>query len=393
MAIGTAGPARGRHRAADAAGPEVVSRALVDICRGGVPDLGPDPAVRDALGTAVRHHRIAPLAHVVLRDHDPLIAEMLRPDRDAALAMHLRAAVTLDHLGRLLGEVPWATFKGPVLSELAHPVPGLRTYRDLDLLVDPADLREVTIRFAAQGWQVVDLRDTLALPLARGEMHWRTDSGLVIDLHWSMLNVPDERRTFRVPTGDLLSRRRRVRLGFADAITLNPVDAFVHLCLHAAISGGDRMQYLLDLEQVARTLDRWDEVEQRAQEWHVGIPVGLVLGRTRAVLRSSRIPPEVVRRLGGPALLRLVTGTTDRLVPVPRLRREASFPRLVSRAARDTGGATAAALIRKTFMAATPWLRPPRVDPEDTAPADARTLEDYLRKVEVEITNGVAPAA
>ncbi|WP_448071243.1 nucleotidyltransferase family protein [Georgenia yuyongxinii] len=91
-----------------------------------MPDLPADPTVQAQLVTAVRHHRIAPLAHVGLRDLSPDVAARLRPDRDAAIAMHLRTSGVLDRLARLLPDVPWATFKGPVLSELAHPVPGLR---------------------------------------------------------------------------------------------------------------------------------------------------------------------------------------------------------------------------------------------------------------------------
>ena len=79
------------------------------------------PSVR-----AVRFHRIAPLAHVALRDVRPDLAALLREDRDHALTHHVRVTTSLAAISSTLADVPWLAFKGPVLSELLHPVAGLR---------------------------------------------------------------------------------------------------------------------------------------------------------------------------------------------------------------------------------------------------------------------------
>ena len=78
-----------------------------------VPDL---PGIEDELVRAVRFHRIAPLAHVALRDARPDLAALLREDRDRALMHHVRVTTTLAAVSNTLADLPWATFKGPVLS-------------------------------------------------------------------------------------------------------------------------------------------------------------------------------------------------------------------------------------------------------------------------------------
>src|SRR5699024_9176096 len=97
---------------------------LVAICRGTAVCVPDD----DAVVTAARHHRIAPLAHVRLREAAPAAARTLQADRDAAKSLHIRSSMLLAHVDEVLGDIPWVVFKGPVLSELAHPVAGLRSY-------------------------------------------------------------------------------------------------------------------------------------------------------------------------------------------------------------------------------------------------------------------------
>src|SRR5699024_11250654 len=81
---------------------------------------------------ALRYPRLAPLAHVLLRDTEPVLARRLKSDRDRAITVHLCATEMLRQFADLTADIPWVVFKGPVLSELAHPVPGLRDYQDLD---------------------------------------------------------------------------------------------------------------------------------------------------------------------------------------------------------------------------------------------------------------------
>src|SRR5699024_12603757 len=123
-------------------GAQRTAQSVVDVCRGVVPQVPTAPAQVTELVEALRHHRFAPLAHVLLRETEPDTAEVLKPDRDTAVGVHIRATIALEDLGRALGDIPRAPFKRPVLSDLAQPAPGLRTYNHNDILVYGSPPRE-----------------------------------------------------------------------------------------------------------------------------------------------------------------------------------------------------------------------------------------------------------
>ena len=349
------------------------------IARGEPPSVPPglraEPA---AFAAAVRYHRLAPLAHVLLRDGEPNLAEELRPDRDQARAMHLHATTLLGHLGELLDGVGWVVFKGPVLSELAHPVPGLRSYKDLDLLVRPADLREVSLRLHGAGWTIADFEDMLRNPALPGEMHWRSPSGVLMDLHWSMINMADRRRRLAVSTTDLLDRREQVPLGFASAHTLDPVDGLLHVCLHAALTGANKLLYLVDAQRMAARITDWALVGARAADWKVSPHVALVLHRAHRCLGGD-LPQGLDRVLGSSAAFRALTAAVDRAAPVQRARTEPGVARLVARAVRPGALRTSVASARSVSRRLRE--RPARARTGRTTAGDG-ALELYLERVE-----------
>ncbi|UFU02402.1 nucleotidyltransferase family protein [Ruania suaedae] len=356
-----------------------ISHSLVSIARGETPALAREVAAdpEEFLG-AVRFHRLAPLAHVLLRDSQPALGHLLRPDRDRAAAMHLHVTTLLGHVGDLLDGVPWAVFKGPVLSELAHPVVGLRSYKDLDLLVAAGDLRTVSTRLREAGWTVADFDDMLRNPQAPGEMHWRSPSGVLVDLHWSMINMAERRRTLAVPTEQLLARRVPIRLGFSTGWTLDPEDGFIHVCLHAALTGANRLLYLVDAQRMAARVTDWGEVGRRARAWKVAPHVCLVLLRARDTLGGD-LPEEMGRTLPMSWAFRALTAGVGRLAPVDRARQEPGLARLVARAVAPGAARTAAGSSRSVVRHV--LVRRPPV-PGDRVLADDRALELYLARVE-----------
>ena len=255
-----------------------VSRALVQACRGD--DAGDGLRSEDvpALVDAARFHRIAPLVLSTFRHTGEPGLQALQLDRLRAVTTHLKACAALDELAGLLEGIEWVTFKGPVLSERAHPVPGLRTYNDVDVLVAPSSLREVCRRLGAAGWRVADFEDMLASAEPPGEMHWVTPSGVMVDLHWSMINMHSRRRLFDVPTSALLERRVPVSDDSGQEWwTLDSVDSLLHVCLHAALAGANKLVYLVDADRLSRVVTDWEQVAVRAGSWCVKFQVALVL--------------------------------------------------------------------------------------------------------------------
>ncbi|WP_344812808.1 nucleotidyltransferase family protein [Microlunatus aurantiacus] len=334
----------------------------------------------DDLVGAARYHRIAPLAHVALRGVRPDLAEPLRVDRDTVIVRHSRMLAALREIETVLGDLPWLTFKGPVLSELAHPVSGLRSYKDLDILVDPLDLREAHERLNAVGWNVIDSNETLERPELSGEVRLASSRRILVDLHWSMVVNVSRRQRFPISTPMLLRRRRRVQAGLAPLWALDPTDALLHVCLHAALSGGTRLLHLIDADQLARDIDDWDLVAIRAKEWRSTAQTALVLGRARRLL-GTPLPADLYPMLGLSSVLRPALSTVDRRWPTEMLHKDESLPRLVARAVQPTARGTlawalhnsAVGVFNRTRRAPVP---PPRI------PADPSKIDQYMSAVE-----------
>ncbi len=368
-----------------------VTELLRAVCRDGVPTTARSlPA--DAVVAAARHHRISPLAHVRLRDAAPAVATELRADRDVAKSLHIRSGMLLAHVSALLADVPWVVFKGPVLSELAHPVPGLRPYGDLDLLVAPQDLRAVSRVLREAGWEVGDYEDMLRNPQTPGEMHWFTPAGIQVDLHWAMINMGSRRRLFRIDTDALLARRRQVRIGLAQAWTLDEADGLVHVALHAALAGANRLGWMLDVDQLSRQVGDWSAVAARATEWGAEAQLALALRRATATL-GTPVPAEVYRTLGTSLPLRAVLDSVDRLFPVARQRRDASPSRLVARAVRPGALRTLAQVGRNAGQGVVDRLTPRSDGAAVRVTAGEEALEVYLRAVEESARTGAAPVS
>lgn len=359
-----------------------VSEQLVSVCTGASLGSPASSDVADELVAAARYHRIAPVTHVRYRSVDPELSARLRPERDQAVGIHLRATMMLAELGLILGDVPWVTFKGPVLSETAHPLPGLRSYHDIDVLVSPSDLREVCGLLGRAGWGVADYDDMLRNPETPGEMHWITPSGLAVDLHWSMTNTAVRRARLSVPTDEVLARRHELAIGFGKVWALDPVDALVHVCLHAALTGANRLLFLLDADLLARQVDDWPLVAQRAREWRAQHHVALVLHRAAGVLGTS-VPDDLDTQLGVSGAFGLMCTVVDARAPVPSARREPGLARLVARAVRPGAARTALSVARSAALGAVERASGTKDrKPSERTTGDSEALELYLAAVE-----------
>ncbi len=283
-----------------------------------------DPA---ELVAFARYHGVAGLLYEPLRLHggapDPLL-EALRASHDASVHGHMRSMWELARVAGALtaADVAWVVVKGPAVVELLYAAQGGRSYQDLDLLVDPSVFTDALTALEADGYAPMDRNWSVLRREMRGEVHYRGASGHELDVHWNVVNM--YRGRMRVSTRALLRRSEPVSLAGVAVRTLDPTDTLIHLALHAAISGGDRILWLKDIERsVAVRPPDWGALVTRSHGWRVGAPVGLLLRRAARFLGAA-VPESVTRDLLGSAP-RLIVGAVDELFPW-----EAALGRLVS---------------------------------------------------------------
>ncbi|WP_337191633.1 nucleotidyltransferase family protein [Nocardioides flavescens] len=219
------------------------------------------------------------------------VMEHLVVENDLAMV-----AETFDAAG-----LAWACLKGPVLDEAYRRRGESRSYGDLDVLVAPGSFHAALTALGERGVGLRDRNWRLMREQVPGEVDLLTGRRTVIDLHWSLVNQSARRSRLRLPSADLLSRAVRVDLGgvVGPVPTLSPPDALVHLCLHAAASGGMKLTWLLDVTLAASDPDLdWDETARTARAWGTERATALVLGRAARHL-GAPVPRATVRALQG----------------------------------------------------------------------------------------------
>ncbi len=254
---------------------------------------------------AARFHRVEGCAHATLGDvalAEDAVGELARARR-AATAAHLVAVRALADIAALLApaDIPVVVVKGPALSSLLYGDPGLRTYGDLDLLVPQQRFAEAIRLMESHGYRHV-IRNWVAVERFRAAELTMTKGGIGVDVHWDLTYAHYTRRRLRLDAAAMIERARPVRIGGVETSTLDPVDTLVHLAVHAALAGCDRLVWFKDIERALHVgRPNLDEVVRRATTGGCGGAVGIALRRAAASMQIA-LPDDLVPRLAGTPL-------------------------------------------------------------------------------------------
>ena len=211
----------------------------------------------------------------------------LRTLRLGGGATSLRTAVELRTVTTALDAagLRWVVLKGPVLAEVVYRQSSSRSYDDLDVLVHPADLGDALDALELAGFALLDRNWVMIADSARGEISLQGTTGTVIDLHWHPVNEAWKRRALDVDVVSMLERRIDVVIDGSPVPSLAPDDLVVYVALHASLSGGHRLKWLLDLQQAVR----WsgctpEQIAGRAEHHGLGLIVRTMLDRAAEYL-------------------------------------------------------------------------------------------------------------
>ncbi|MGI8665372.1 MAG: nucleotidyltransferase family protein [Jatrophihabitans sp.] len=352
--------------------------------------LAAQPASRaTALTALAREHGVEAWLAARAPLTEPAWAELAgqRPRFLAAQARSLAAARDFGALADGAG-LPWLVLKGPALAYSVYPRPDLRHYVDLDLLVSPGDFAAVLRLLADAGYQLVDRNWPLLERVVPGELRLRSPRGVLLDLHWSIFNDANRRAAFHAPTAGLLAGRRVLEPVGLPALSAS--DQLVHLGLHAALSGANRLGWLLDLHLSVGPDTEWPAVLRTARATGAGPSLAVVLARAHRLF-GTRVQPDLAAELaGGRGWLAIARGL-DRLSPIQSDPNRPALARSVARSLQATAPASARELARHAWLwlrsgAARSYVRPDWLEVDSPASAmrdvpDAPARERYLRAV------------
>lgn len=284
-------------------------------------------------------------------------------------------------------DVPWVVLKGLALADRVYPRPDLRYGVDVDVLVPPRHFERALNALHSEGLLLLDRNWPLIRALEVGELRLRCANGLLVDLHWDLLSNRSLRRRFTLPVSGLLARAVIGGSGWPYR-RLDDVDEVLHVSLHAALAGGNRLLWLLDVDRLLRQPEvDWGQLAARAREAGCERAVALVFERCRAHL-GTPIPVEVLVRLGG-HVWRTWCAWVDHRAPLPDDPLAPSLARATSRAVRPgtvasfgaLAGHAAAWAVHRHGEQTAPWLDP---DHPTSAMHDVDSSQDrtaYLQRV------------
>ena len=170
--------------------------------------------------------------------------------RQTGLAMLLRGQAA--ELVAALAEsgVPALVLKGTDFADRLYPRPGLRLFRDVDILISESARARTDLCLERLGYQATAA--SLKYASGYGQCGWRRPEahGGTVEIHWDLVNSPSLRRAVSAPMEALQVERPASPGGLP---RLSPASMLLAAAVHGATSHAfDRLQVLYDVTQAAR---------------------------------------------------------------------------------------------------------------------------------------------
>ena len=254
----------------------------------------------------VRRNRVTPLAYHNLRRATtvpvpPTVMDTLRAETMTNARRVLMQIAEAGRITRCLTKAGIRSMlvKGPVLSLLAFGDPTLRESQDVDLLIEPARVREADRLIRQVGYQRAipnfELTDFQFAAYQRLQCQFAYDStqtGVSQELHWRLTTNP-----LLVPLddADLWKQPAPVHLAGAEFSTLPPDELFLYLCVHGSSHMWFRLKWITDIAALLHNLNSEDldrlSGRARALEVERSFHLALILANR---LLGAPVPADIL---------------------------------------------------------------------------------------------------
>jgi hypothetical protein len=257
----------------------------------------------DYLFSTAADHGLIPLLH----QHLSAIAGDLVPGHFLARLRQesvVNSQSVLLLIGKLLdvhrlfadNAIPVATFKGPLLAQLAYGEISLRQAGDIDLLISRQHFSRAKLLLESLGYQMFPKLTPAQLASHLSfhcEIQFMRDDGFtVIDLHWGLT---PRSFVFKLEADDVMSRLQPACLGGSQVQTFCTDDLIVYLAMHGAKHLWRELEWVGCLSEVLRSCEiiNWATVIKRAANARGTRMLGLGL-RLVEIFYSESAPTAVL---------------------------------------------------------------------------------------------------
>jgi hypothetical protein len=226
--------------------------------------------------------------------------------RNLVIDHHLSCALqALNNAG-----VPVIVLKGAALATTVYPGIGHRPMGDIDLLVHPQDRDRACAALEAAGYRFQPEPWARFHPFDAGftgEMAFRRDGGVPIELHWQLTPGEWIQRIADVETEALWQAAQSLDFDGVRALQLSPPDSLIHLCLHLMAHSYVHMVGYRDITLLLNHYQpfEWDVFLDRVARFRLRGACYFAL-EAAASVQGAPVPQKVLNALCPPAWQRWV---------------------------------------------------------------------------------------
>jgi len=206
--------------------------------------------------------------------------------------------------------IPLILLKGPVLAYTAYPEPHLRTYHDIDALIQPHDLPRARDLLEQQGYEFYEeYRSNLADSNRAGYnfLKKHTDSWLEVLIELHTAPHPSEIGT-RFDVAALWEHAQPLEILGEPTSMLNATDHLLYLCWHYRFHSFGRLLWFYDLVWLLRATEAgldWDALISHARDQKLAATLYYCLSWCRDLFGID-VPAWVFTGLRPPSMIRLL---------------------------------------------------------------------------------------
>ncbi len=237
-------------------------------------------------------HGIAPLISRNLAVND-LNSRVLKPYLERLNEIYnktlYRNMILSDELTKILSAfnqrgIPVISLKGIALAEMLYENPALRTMSDMDILVQPDDLKRASSLLIEMGYAQLTLPNYKIHPFHGAPYYKQTTFPIFIELHWDL----EDEKLMSTPREKIWSRAQTLQLQWGKTMVLSLEDTLmfsvVQLCKQF-----DQLKVLGDIAELIKKykggLD-WRYIVNSAHSWGIGTGVYYSLKRAQDLLEA-----------------------------------------------------------------------------------------------------------
>ena len=192
-------------------------------------------------------------------------------------------------------------YKGPMLAATAYDNLALRSFIDLDILINERNILKAKQVLMSAGYeprtQLTEKQEAAHIR-SRAEKDIvlvRHDGTVSVELHWGVASL----FLFPLDAEVLWNRLEEVNLGAANVLSLGPEDTLLVLCVHGAKHSFQRVQWIADIAEVLRSNPQvdWDRMLSLAISLRSKRMLFLGLQLSSKLL-GAPIPRMIARQIG-----------------------------------------------------------------------------------------------